>query len=446
MAMYEEYNYNTEVDPWAASSPRSGPTTNVTTAPADEPAKPDYSAWGAFRPEGLDETKVTSGHNSPKYQIARIQSHFDPTKGITPEMLDALNALGIGTFSGQNDRLTVSGNIDPAFEGVTGSDIVKGFKTGQGVWQGWGTGGTGPGVAPSAPVSTTSLAAAVTPNATPAPSAGAPDTSGLTILQNGGEGDPFAAMGGGIKLSNGGWIPKNHPLAIQLMSSSSSSGSTTTPGGTTSTGGTAEDGLPDDNKAALMQLLRQRMSQSLEIDPNDPIIRNQSEAFDAKAERARRNYLGDVAESSSPYGTGAMRGEERMTAEKMGQASAGFEAELMGRELTARRDEIRHALDSMGNLLTEGERQALQLELAKMDDALKRYSIATQDKQYYAGLGQADKHFYDELAQRDQFGEADDAFRWAQLGQNDSQFRDRLGFDYSDRQAYWDNVRRGGNG
>jgi hypothetical protein len=97
----------------------------------------------------------------------------------------------------------------------------------------------------------------------------------------------------------------------------------------------------------------------------------------------------------------------------------------------------------MASVLTESERQALQKELAVMDDAVRRYGIDTQNSQYFAGLGQADRHFAAELAQRDRLAGSDDAFRYAQLGQNDSQFRDQLGFNLGDRQAYWDAVRRG---
>jgi hypothetical protein len=224
------------------------------------------------------------------------------------------------------------------------------------------------------------------------------------------------------------------PTTAQPTSGGSAPGAGTTGGDTTP---------PVDNKTALMNQLRQRMEQSLQIDPNDPIIRNQADAYAARAERARRNYLADTAESSSPYSTGKMRNEARMTAESLGQDTAGFEAELRGRELAARRQEIQQALDSMGNLLTESERQALQRELAAADNALRRYGIDTQNSQFYAGLSQSDKHFYDQLSQAERLAMLDDRFRGRQLDLQDTQFRDRLGFDTADRQAYWDALRRG---
>jgi hypothetical protein len=236
-------------------------------------------------------------------------------------------------------------------------------------------------------------------------------------------------------------VDRNHPLYTQAVSAARPA--TPADGAMSSVVAKTGDNLPADNKAALMQLLRQRMTQDLTIDPNNPVIRNQSDAYSAKAERARRNYLADTAESRSPYATGSMRNEARMTAEKLGQDTAGFQAELMGRELTNRRQEIQQALDSMGNMLTESERQALQRELAAADNALKRYGIDTQNSQYFAGLSQSDKHFYDQLSQADRLANLDDSFRNKQLGQQDSQFRDEMGFNTADRQAYWDAVRRG---
>jgi CRISPR/Cas system-associated endoribonuclease Cas2 len=135
--------------------------------------------------------------------------------------------------------------------------------------------------------------------------------------------------------------------------------------------------------------------------------------------------------------------ERRMASENAGMAVGGFEAELMGRELTARRDEIRHALDSFGAELTENERQQLQRELAKAENDIKKYGIDTQNSQYMAGLSQADRHFLQEMAQRGKFADQDNAFRYAQLGQDDSQFRDQMGFQHGDRASYWDAVRRG---
>lgn len=189
---------------------------------------------------------------------------------------------------------------------------------------------------------------------------------------------------------------------------------------------TLEDRQRSAEKAALIQQLMDRAHQSTIIDPNDPNIRGQVDAYSAQAERARRNFLADTAEGTSPYSTGAMLGQERMTAEKMGQDVGGLEVELRARELQTRRTEIQQALDSLGGLLSNEEQQGLQRELANLNAAIEKTRINTQNTQFFAGLNQNDKQFATQIAQNERFQNMDDAFRRMELAQNDSQFMKKL--------------------
>lgn len=148
------------------------------------------------------------------------------------------------------------------------------------------------------------------------------------------------------------------------------------PGGAGSGAGFGTD--PGGKWDALYEQLMKRSKQGLELDPNDPIIRAQTDAYNAQGERARRNFLSSQAEKSSPYATGAQLGQERMSAENLGQNNAGFQAQLMGRELTSRREEIQNALSQMGGMLSDAQRLALQKELGYLNDATARYGIGTQ--------------------------------------------------------------------
>jgi hypothetical protein len=111
-----------------------------TDTPAEPPAAPavDYRTLGQYgdRLEGFDQGKLTGGHDSAKYQIGTALSHFDPRQGITADALGALNGLGIGTFSGQGDKLRVTGGSH-GLQGDTDLDTVRGFKdpNGTGGWQ-----------------------------------------------------------------------------------------------------------------------------------------------------------------------------------------------------------------------------------------------------------------------------------------------------------------------
>lgn len=190
--------------------------------------------------------------------------------------------------------------------------------------------------------------------------------------------------------------------------------------GTGSGGGGGQYGPPPGVSDELWNMLMQRAKQGLNVERDNPQIRTQADAYAAQADRARRNFLGETAERSSPYATGAMLGQQRMSAERLGQDVGGFEANLIGREIEARRNEIQQALSQMGDMLTEQQRQQLQLQIAQMNDSLERLKSDRQNSQYFAGLGQDDRHFY------------------SGLNQSNNHFYDRLGFDMDDRDRYWD--------
>lgn len=153
---------------------------------------------------------------------------------------------------------------------------------------------------------------------------------------------------------------------------------------------------------ALIQQLMLRAQQGLNVNRNDPTVRAQVDPFAANVERSRRNYVSDVAERSGPYAN--IRGEERMAAERAGQQTGAFEAEIIGREVAARRDEIQQALLLWGNQLTNDQRMALERELAQL-----------QDRARTADRSQANDQFLRELALRE-YGLTNELdLRWAGL-------------------------------
>ncbi len=187
-------------------------------------------------------------------------------------------------------------------------------------------------------------------------------------------------------------------------------GTTTGPTGNVNYGGTfggsaAGAGSPNSDIAAMLKQMMQQQSdqatanrakgdalygqlaaragQSLNIDRNDPIIRAQSDAFSAQQERERRQYLNQAAESGGQFYNPT--NERRMTAEKAGQATGGFEAQLMGRELTARRDEIQQALNGMQGQLTAEQQMNLQKQLGLLNNAIQQQAVNTG--QYNAVTG-----------------------------------------------------------
>ena len=116
----------------------SDPVQGMAQASQKPQSNPDYMDWA-----GINKDKYDSGHDSPKYQVLRALSGFDPSQGVTPDVLAALNGLGLGTFSGKGDKINVGGQIDPRFDGYTEFDLIRGFNDPNNQSKKWGFGGTG---------------------------------------------------------------------------------------------------------------------------------------------------------------------------------------------------------------------------------------------------------------------------------------------------------------
>jgi hypothetical protein len=148
---------------------------------------------------------------------------------------------------------------------------------------------------------------------------------------------------------------------------------------------------------ALYGTLSARANQGLQVNADDPVIKGQVDAFRAEGTRGRRDYLSDVAESAGPYAN--LRGEQRMTAEKLGQGVSGFQSELIGRELSARREEIAQALNAQGSILNADQNRTLTGQLAAMDQAIKEAGVGLQGRglDLQSALGFGDLNLRDKL-------------------------------------------------
>ncbi len=135
--------------------------------------------------------------------------------------------------------------------------------------------------------------------------------------------------------------------------------------------------LAEENRAkgdALYSTLMQRSQQGLAVDRNTPAIRQQADVNAANEERAKREYLNDLAERRGP--TANLLGEERLATERLGQRTGTFEAGLIGNELEARRQEIAQALAGMAGMLSADKVAGLQRELALLDQAIKEKGVS----------------------------------------------------------------------
>lgn len=139
------------------------------------------------------------------------------------------------------------------------------------------------------------------------------------------------------------------------------------------------------------QSLIARSSQSLNVDPNDPIIKGQVDAFRGEQTRAGRDAMSAAAEKGGA--TANQDAINRSTFEKEGQATSAYQAQLMGNEIAARRQEIQAALNGEQGVLTAAQQAALQEELAQLDVRLRSY-------QFGQSQNQQESQFARTLAQR----------------------------------------------
>lgn len=132
--------------------------------------------------------------------------------------------------------------------------------------------------------------------------------------------------------------------------------------------------------SSLYDILAGRAGQGLAVNARDPIIANQVDSFRAEQERGARNYIDAQAESQGPSAN--LGSERRLASERAAQTTGGLQAQLMGSELNARRQEIQNALSQMGGMLTSEQSLALQRELGLIDAALRQQGITNQNNQF----------------------------------------------------------------
>lgn len=171
----------------------------------------------------------------------------------------------------------------------------------------------------------------------------------------------------------------------------------------------------------LFNLLMERARGSENVDPNDPIIKAQTDAYRSEGVNARRDFLAQQAEAAGPYGN--LRSEQRRSAEQLGKSVGGFQGQAMQQELGARRAKIEHALDQGAAFLTDQQRMALQNELTRLQ-------LAQQESQFGRDLGFRNKQLSQQGSQFDR-----------QLNQQGSQFDRSMGqraYEYDT--SRWDDI------
>jgi hypothetical protein len=246
-------------------------------------------------------------------------------------------------------------------------------------------------------------------------------TAGTMPLPTGAGSTPLPTPG---KAPVPGAAPLPAPTSVQEAGAAAQTYSQTP--GAAPTAATTNQGTQD---VVRNQWLQQAL-QSEDVNANTPAVRQQADVFAAAQERARRDAVADTAERMGTAGgvvggaSGAQTAEERLVNERAAQSRAGFESELVGRELQNTRDEIQGALTNLGDLMTKDQERALTERLAKIDAQLKQAGITSSER---LGLR--------ELSLRDKLGMAGLNLDMQRMLMQNNQFNKDLGYRIGDSEA-----------
>lgn len=145
------------------------------------------------------------------------------------------------------------------------------------------------------------------------------------------------------------------------------------------------------------------------VDPNDPAIKNSTNAFRGQVDRSVNNFRETAAQRAYAEGVGSGSFDASLgNAESAGgRAVGGLESDLMRDELSQKRAGLSDILGKSMGFISATEAQDLNDRIASIDEALKSTELANNLSLGQGGLalqgrGQdlANQHFYDDLAQR----------------------------------------------
>ena len=164
--------------------------------------------------------------------------------------------------------------------------------------------------------------------------------------------------------------------------------------------------------------VRQRLMQQMDqagrpISADDPTIAGELQSQERGLERNRQDRRAAAAERGAAQGTllggassGAFDAEVASGFEDKGAALSGIKAQLFGRELQGRRQQMSQMLQMAVQSGDNEQARALQLQLGQMDNEIRRYGISEGGRQFDRGLGENSRQW------DDQFGLAGGRFQY----------------------------------
>lgn len=196
--------------------------------------------------------------------------------------------------------------------------------------------------------------------------------------------DPFAAMGGGVQTADGGWVPRDHPLANPAPAAPGQPAAPGAPGAPApaspppqtaqqaimqpvTPGADVTQGVPTTVSQAFQQALVNKLAPG-PLSTSSPEVSSAIAANRAAEQRGFERTRAMTAERAAAQGLDQNAFNSQLTG--LAQARAGregmFEGSTMLQAAQQRSQEIMAALAMGGSMLSDLDRQALQRELAQL--------------------------------------------------------------------------------
>lgn len=237
--------------------------------------------------------------------------------------------------------------------------------------------------------------------------------------------DPFAAMGGGVQLPGGQWVPKDHPLAAQA---GAAAGAATAQGATAAAPGgpqpitNAASALtaqvpntpPTTVAGAFQQSLMSKLNQA-PMDANNPNISGAISANRQAEQRGLERNRAMMAERAAAQGLDQNAFNSQLTG--LAQESAGRQGQFEGNAvMQGARDQAQQLMQALSlgaGMLSQQDQLAMTDKLAQLQAQISREGIASQNQlgmgaqniQRSLGEGQLNLGLMNTLLNNQQFGQ-----------------------------------------
>jgi hypothetical protein len=136
----------------------------------------------------------------------------------------------------------------------------------------------------------------------------------------------------------------------------------------------------------LLAMLNKPIGASL----SDPALKGQADAYSVGQQRSRDQFRDAMAERMAANGisdSGAFDQGIQGLYQQQGENESGFNAKLVGDELTRQRDELQNYMQLAGARLTSQEAQALQLKIAELNASIASQGQTNQNNQFNRSQG-----------------------------------------------------------